>query len=486
MYANWYSGLLAASLFFYWNSAAAQPSDAPTIFTKNAAGDSVPVEEENLTCFEYSLLEQFRRSNPPLEIIALSSGRLSDFSPPFNDAVSSTCVVIYKDYGELQWRAGDDAERYRRRKMSQQEVSEFRKCLANHKTNQLPSLGAEKKKRAGAVTIIVGGVQYVYLHINRQRGVRISINNPQDEDRDIPLRLLKDYQKTIQCFTSLLKLDQMEVKYSFRRPVRGLEVLYAHPDREVLAVWKQGRDLGVTVRDKRDWAAKKEYRRFDNKKLREPIAAPATVKKNALAIGDITLQPALSSSDGRWIVGNRSPDETFACYDSQQKKWIPVADREIRTKAYPLYYWEPHQVFLLGKLSPARAPTSDWRGLSELQCFRPETGKLVPLEELQGVGLLTILDKSLWLQNTPRPLQPVRGKQNVVWVAAPSENATRIGQFDLKTLRWRRFAYIPHLKFESKDIWIDENHDWVYIAYKAHLLRFDLPFDLSLNKETNQ
>ena len=177
-------------------------------------------------------------------------------------------IDIYGGEGELRWYLGDTMERYFYRRVSAAEVAATRMVLKDVRADDLPELSAIRTDRSGGVTGIVGGVQYVYLHLNSERGARVLINNPPDDaqtpDSD---DLARRYTNVVRLFQQFKSADTCEMRYSLLRPTPGLEVLYASPDTDIVAVWQQYGKPCVSVRQKWDFDAEPQHRCFEGGKL---------------------------------------------------------------------------------------------------------------------------------------------------------------------------------------------------------------------------
>ncbi len=72
-----------------------------------------------------------------------------------------------------------------------------------------------------------------------------------------------------------------------------------------------------------------------------------------------------------------------------------------------------------------------------------------------------------------RSLQPTANASEY-WAAIPSPDATEIGRYDLKTLRFNVILKIPKISFKSEDLWVDEAEQRAYFVYKGHILSLPL------------
>jgi hypothetical protein len=79
------------------------------------------------------------------------------------------------------------------------------------------------------------------------------------------------------------------------------------------------------------------------------------------------------------------------------------------------------------------------------------------------------------LRQGNRPLQP-SGKSGQTWAAIPDESngSTKFGLYDLRTFSFETLRVIPHLKFDSKSMWVDQVKGRIYIAYAGQLISLPL------------
>lgn len=79
-----------------------------------------------------------------------------------------------------------------------------------------------------------------------------------------------------------------------------------------------------------------------------------------------------------------------------------------------------------------------------------------------------------------RPLQRTE-KPDEFWVALSEneKNKTRVGRYNTKDFSFKPVMEIPHLVFDSMNMWIDANAAKIYVVYKGQLVR--LPLQVSSN-----
>ena len=173
------------------------------------------------------------------------------------------------------------------------------------------------------------------------------------------------------------------------------------------------------------------------------------------------------SPDGKWVVaaktkGSWASPNRIVRYDLHNNKEhmlnIPSADN-----LNPIAYIPSHNKILL-----ERYPDTKERDViveHEYYLLNPETGES---EIVKG-------DFRPWEALTYRPLQPAQ-KKGHGWAALPDrENGgTTIGLYDMKKFAFDPLMSVPYLRFDSMDMWVDEDRRIAYIAINGDLLRMPL------------
>lgn len=80
------------------------------------------------------------------------------------------------------------------------------------------------------------------------------------------------------------------------------------------------------------------------------------------------------------------------------------------------------------------------------------------------------------LQEGDRPLQPT-GNADEFWAALPdrARDETRVGRYNTKDFSFRTLLVLPHIRFDSFQMWADEAGAKIYVTYQGQLLRLPLP-----------
>jgi hypothetical protein len=89
----------------------------------------------------------------------------------------------------------------------------------------------------------------------------------------------------------------------------------------------------------------------------------------------------------------------------------------------------------------------------------PETGTLIPAR-----GEVRPL-----LQQTYRPLQPAANAFEF-WAAIPTETETVIGLYNTRNFNIKPLVRLPKLRFDSMNMWTDDEAGKVFFVYEGHLL----------------
>lgn len=195
-------------------------------------------------------------------------------------------------------------------------------------------------------------------------------------------------------------------------------------------------------------------------------------------------QQAVRISSGEGVYANPivTPDGQWAIAAKAESNWGEPNDvvrfnlktgREYRVNLPPAKDFEPLMyVAAQGRVLLRRAQGNDDEKNSDASSSpefylldaatgrtQPVTGVFEPLQE-EGRG---------FLQPTGRPFE--------VWAAIPDKalNQTRVGRYSLKDFSFEVRLVVPHLTFESADMWADEGGAKLYIVYEGQLLRLPLP-----------
>ena len=443
-------------------------------------GSAKEIAENDLLGLQKFPREQFARKDAPDEMFVLAEEPVGDYlCDPCEQPRTLWQFSVYGREGELRCFANGMTERYFHRRLSAEEVDSIRTFVSDNQVDSLPALG-QRRTVAGKEDLNVGGTAWFYLRMSAERGLCIPMMNPPclGEKTWYPAAdPIWKYARLIDFFEKLSDPEKFEVYYDLPRPLPGLEVVFAHPQKEIRSVWRQGDDLCVRL-GQFDCAGDDEFRRLVGGKLGDKVPDPKLFPSRPRKVGDSAAEFACSSPDGRWVLGLLDKPQELACYDSREKKSVPIEDPEIRAKYLPMHFVEARRAFLLARfrVKPIGKPPRLYA--SEFRLFDPAAGKAIEVRP-HGSGLYGEGTEP-WYQELPRQLQFVKGQPNVFW-AAQSENCangTYLGRYDCGTFGWLGSTQlVPCLALETKDILVDEGAEKVYAVYKGHLLRFPLQRD---------
>jgi hypothetical protein len=450
----------------------------PKIFATDKGGMRIPVPDRELCNVELELREQFARSDAPDEVFVMVRERPGHISlPAYGLPVELLKISVFHDKAELRWYDSDTTERYFFREISAEELAAIRKFVSDEGIDRLPELpGGWRLPNGMFHGTPTGGSEWVYLHMNAHTGFRVVMDHP-DREEGPPGYAMERYAKVVDFFSKLwADQEKLQVRYDFPRPIDGFEVLFARRELEVLDVWKQGETICLTVKNRWPYEApSKNYALRDNKLADEVEPRKDRLPTTAEA-GDTKLRLVRTSADGRWVVGNRRDNGQLACYDRSQKKFVPIADEDVRVHGFPVYYLDTHHVFLLASFDAVETARIIREGFfphlqSNLRVLDPATGQVSPYQDLTD-------DYSflgpLFFQELPSRLQPVRGKDHQAWAAIPKEASTSVCVVDTRELRMISGETIPNIRFNTKQMWVDEAAKRVYIVYKRQLVSLPL------------
>jgi len=457
-------------------------SRIPISSSNSTDGKRISLQDGDLCNFELELCDQFSRLDAPDEIFTLGFGRPYDIRKPESGRhVGFLTISTRGTNAELRSYAADAPERHYFRRIREAELAKIQSFVRESRADDLPELSSARQSSDGTVSEIVGGVQYVYLHLNAKGGRRVLINNPPVDEHDAPPGDERwQYRKLTEFFEKLDdENDKLELRYTLSRPVRGLKTIYAPRVSDVINVWKDKDTLCVSLRNKWGREIVIEHRALRDGGPAEEVNDPKLQVVKSWEVEGLPLRYPRESSDGRFVAGNRRDNGEFQCFDRREKKWVSAASASRLAACYPLYYLDSHSVFVLGQLNIGRI--LDTRGgyerheWEDLTAFDPRTEILCGIDKLPGIESPSLQPPSFWFQSLPHRMQRVDGSPHTVWAAMVEDNGMEVGHYDTKRLVWSRVTYIPNLKFETKDMYIDESNNLIYFVFKGHLLSVPMP-----------
>jgi len=173
--------------------------------------------------------------------------------------------------------------------------------------------------------------------------------------------------------------------------------------------------------------------------------------------------------DGKWVVVSKTDS------DWSNPNYIVrfnfETGREFRVNLEPADEFTPI-VYLAGqdKILLRRAKDEDMK--TPAGPDRPEYYLLAPAS---GETRLVTGEFAPLRQEGNRFLQAT-GKVDEFWAAIPDgENQTRVGRYNLKTFSFTPVLTVPHIRFDSMSMWVDEKHGKIYVVYEGQLISIPLP-----------
>jgi hypothetical protein len=105
----------------------------------------------------------------------------------------------------------------------------------------------------------------------------------------------------------------------------------------------------------------------------------------------------------------------------------------------------------------------------------PETAEFYLLDAATGRVELVKGDFAPIEQQGQRPLQTA-GAPTQFWAAVPdrAKDQTRVGRYDIKGFSFQTLLVVPHIRFDSNEMWVDEAASKLYVVYEGQLLRLPL------------
>jgi hypothetical protein len=421
----------------------------------------------------------------------------------------------------------NDRARYLVRTLTAQEWSSLRDWLNRNQVDDLGPLNMAA----------FDGIQYEFLHVSRNGGRRIFMNNPGISDSGGSV-----YSQLVGRMRDLASAAPMTLHYRTSDKLPGFELLLADTRVAITGVWTSGADLRIGL------APEKTSQPDSQGKwtiLDKSLALPVMVSWFHLEAGHLMPAP--------------TPDEYPS---SEPSAFVPKElEADLQEKGYPYPEWQltvagkAYRVGSLGKTldafwelapgrdprmiaqtksqfsSPVISPDGRWAVLTTYtggswadpnfvvrvdlgsgavsRIAIPEANRVVPLGWVASRGRILVKrfrfedgDKVIgpatpeyWLADPAtggaeivkgefapfeeyafRKLQPAESS-NTYWAAIPNRNAnqTAIGIYDEKNFVFQPIMLVPGILFDSRHIWVDKQAGQFYITYEGHLLRVRMP-----------
>lgn len=177
--------------------------------------------------------------------------------------------------------------------------------------------------------------------------------------------------------------------------------------------------------------------------------------------------------DGKWVVVAKT-DSNWA--DPNYVVRINLrTGREFRVNLEPADQFDPvaflavHDKVLLRRAKDDYGPTSK-------KSAGPDRPEYYLLDPTTGETHLVSGEFAPLRQEGKRLLQST-SKANESWAAIPDheKNQTQVGRYNLRDFSFQPLLLVPHITFESMEMWVDEGGAKLYVVYQGNLLRMPLP-----------
>lgn len=422
----------------------------------------------------------------------------------------------------------DDPARRYRRALGAEELKGLRDFIKSEKVDDLGPLSQA----------VVDGMQYEYVHLAKDQGRRVFMNNPGAADSGGSV-----YDRLCGSFHKLLRNTPLTIDYPDLAGLPGFEVLIADDRFSVLNYWKDGTEERLRIYPARDRGnAALAYSTPGSAKVmisRLPRAeAPRWVSIKNSVIETADRPAAFPSEDphsvvpekfqkdnedrqppGLWVLTQGSATYRVGEFQKRQGFWKFEPGKEPKLLAADLFSpaisddgkWailaksngsSAHTFALVrmnlgsGAMSPVDVPEADTlyaiayiheqKRFLVVRAKDPDTGSHKPVgpdkteywlvDAETGRGAVTHDEIRPFTHIGARPLQST-GEPGQYWAAIPNELGigTDIGRFDARSSKFTSLLHIPALQFNSQAIWVDAPAKSIYITYRSHLLRASLP-----------
>ena len=432
-------------------------------------------------------------------------------------------VLLRVSNGAAELMYINDRARYMIRTLTAEEWSSLHDWLEQNHVDDLGPLNMAA----------FDGMQYEFLHVSRNGGRRIFMNNPGISDSGGSV-----YSQLVGRMRDLASAAPMTLHYRTADKLPGFEVLLADTRVAITGVWTSGADLRIGL------APVKTSQPDSQGKwtiLDKNLALPEKVSWFHLVADHLKPAPI--------------PDEYPS---SEPLAFVPKELEEgLKEKGYPYPEWplnvagKVYRVGSLGKTldalwelapgrdprmiaqtksqfgSPVITPNGRWAVLTTYtggswadpnfvvrvdlvsgavsRIAIPEANRVEPLGWVSSRGqvlfkryrfeegdhIIGPATPEYWLADPAagaaeivkgefapfeeyafRKLQPAQG-HGADWAAIPDRNAnqTTIGIYDEENFSLQPVMTVPGILFDSRHIWVDQQAGQLYITYEGHLLR---------------
>lgn len=179
------------------------------------------------------------------------------------------------------------------------------------------------------------------------------------------------------------------------------------------------------------------------------------------------------TGDGKWVVASRSKANWGE--PSYLVRYSLQTGREFRVTLDPADIFDAVAFVASHNKVLIRRARGNYVG-SGYKNVGPERPEYSLLDASTGATRLVSGEFQPLHQKGNRSLQRTE-KPDEFWVAIPDKdkNQTRIGRYNARDFSFKPVLEVPHLKFESMAMYVDEKQAKIYLVYKGQLLRLPLP-----------
>ena len=409
-------------------------------------------------------------------------------------------ILLYRKGETMYLKTFGDFQRTRTRTLSEEEQSAFKTFIAENKIDQL----------ADYEPAVLDGIFAQYVHCSKEGRSSFYINNPWPEISEAGEM---HYELLLQFF-KLLSSGTFDVHYETEKTVPGLEVLIKGEDHEIEAVWKDGDDMRVQVKEPNEPGNYKDIyhwyvfrdgeiaERAETPGGMQPEDAWADIPKEHLYDDYLNNYPwniTWKSYRVRAMRDEYNQDALYLTKEGEKPKLIThgtfaypivIPGSDYAVCAYAEHGWaKPNTIVTVNlktfEITPLDIPADDeltpcayFNGLVYIQgigvwyTYDLETDTVTKLS-IQPSGLSEIRERNL---------QPTQ-EENVYYTVGSIQDASvskyyyvdTIGKLDINTLAFTPILACPGLQFDAMDLWVDEKENVAYIAHWGDLLRIPLP-----------
>lgn len=402
----------------------------------------------------------------------------------------------YEQQGEVRWR---------QRPLTASELAEWRTFVSRAELEELR-----------AAEPLDGADLALFLQLTPQRGRRLVTVTPQPQPRNPTL-----HEELSALFYRFSHSGEFKVRYAIEEKIPGVEIVLADATQLLSAVALVGQELRVltiateTLRNTNPQNWQPEWRVLVKGELGEVTDEPPgrplrTLSEAQRKLERFGFQPGIQTAqsversgsfvgvifgetpgvwrvlsggepekllegrfnnpvltpDGRWlIVSKESQTGPAQVVRYQLSTQAPPRETVVPlpkgAAVVPVAYLAAHGKVLLGsEHGRFQAEGQGWLLDPATGATQPVQGDFRPVMELAF-------------------LQPT-GNPDEFWAALPAETpksqgwATVIGRYDARKFSFQPGLTLPELAVDSKEIWVDEAGNRVWLVYQGHLLRLPL------------